>query len=325
MAPVVSERCGRNPFYINAVIRQSAMLNEPLDCEEAINKVLAIDLSSGFIYQELRDQVLKWVDRLNDYNITRWILYLAAIDEEKKIDPKRIQEELKKQEGTDVEVEKIRDVMIKLSQGDLIDYKSFGGWFTHVNDPILQEFLKAWGKIEVAGKSRSKVEEEVILKYQSLNKKYKNYQGFLAEVFMIQILWNNQRKILDGKYFNHPGKIKLPGRFIYIDQRVRLGSGKGKEIDIFASAGFEIWIAESKWWKKPVGEDVVKNLIWQGELLKEKRGKDLRELTLWLFAANGVTEDAKKIMEENGILWSTKENLNELLEYSGLRKLPEID
>ena len=325
MAPVVSERCGRNPFYINAVIQQSARLNEPLDCEEAINKVLAIDLSSGFIYQELRDQILKWVDRLNDYNITRWILYLAAIDEEKKIDPKRIQEELKKQEGTDVEVEKIRDVMIKLSQGDLIDYKSFGGWFTHVNDPILQEFLKAWGKIEVAGKSRSKVEEEVILKYQSLNRKYKNYQGFLAEVFMIQILWNNQRKTLDGKYFNHPEKIKMPGRFIYIDQRVRLGSGKGKEIDIFASAGFEIWIAESKWWKDPVGEDVIKNLIWQGELLKEKRGKDLRGLTLWLFAGNGVTEGAKRIMEENGILWSTKEDLNGLLEFSGLRKLPEVD
>ena len=31
----------------------------------------------------------------------------------------------------------------------LIEYKSFGNWFGKVNDPVLNEFLKVWGKIEV--------------------------------------------------------------------------------------------------------------------------------------------------------------------------------
>ncbi|CAN2039272.1 ATPase domain protein, prokaryote domain protein [Candidatus Magnetomoraceae bacterium gMMP-15] len=324
MAPVVSERCGGNPFYINAVIQQSARKHIELDSEKALNKVLAIDLSSGFIYQELREQVMKWIERLNDHNITKWILYLAALDEEERIDVKRIRKELKKQEGKDVEIEKIKDVMVRLSQGDLIEYKSFGGWFSNVKDPILQDFLKAWGKVEVAGKRQTHVTEEIILKYESLNRKYKNYQGYLAEVFMIQILWNNQNKMLDGKYFNYPESIKVP-HFIYIDQRTRLGAGKGKEIDIFASGGLDVWIAESKWKKDPVGKDVVENLIWQGSLLKEKRGEKLDSLTLWLFASSGVTEGAKKMIKENGILLSTKENLNALLIDSGLRKLPEID
>jgi len=324
MAPVISERCGGNPFYINAVVKRAAKLNEPLDSEKAINKILAIDLSSGFIYAELRDQVLKWVERLNDDNITRWILYIAAMDEEERIDPKRIQQELKKQEGSEVEIEKIRDVMIKLSQGDLIDYQSFGDWFSHVKDPILQEFLKAWGKIEVEGKMRARVEEEIRSKYESLHRKYKNYQGYLAEVFMIQILWNNQKKTLEGKYFNYPEEIKIPD-FIYIDHRSRLGAGRGKELDIYATAGRDVWLAESKWRKDPVGVDVIKNLIWQGNLVKERRGEDLDHLTLWLFACNGLTENAKKIMEENGILWSTKKDLNALLRISGLRELPEID
>ena len=35
-------------------------------------------------------------------------------DEKERIDPKKIQKELKKQEGTEVELEKIRDVMIKI-------------------------------------------------------------------------------------------------------------------------------------------------------------------------------------------------------------------
>jgi len=127
----------------------SAKLNEPLINEETINKILAIDLSFGFIYQELRDQVIKWIDRLNDHNITKWILYLAALEEEEKINPERIQNELKVREGSNVELKKIIDVMIKLSQGDLIDYISFGGYFSHVNDPVLQDFLKAWGKVEI--------------------------------------------------------------------------------------------------------------------------------------------------------------------------------
>ncbi|KPA16915.1 hypothetical protein MHK_002283, partial [Candidatus Magnetomorum sp. HK-1] len=32
-----------------------------------------------------------------------------------------------------------------------------------------------------------------------------------------------------------------------------------------------------------------------------------------------------KLIEENGILWSTKDDLNALLRYSGLRELPEVD
>ncbi|KPA16450.1 hypothetical protein MHK_003362, partial [Candidatus Magnetomorum sp. HK-1] len=118
---------------------------------------------------ELRDQVIKWIERLNDHNITKWILYLAALEEEDRINPERIQKELKAQEGVEVEIEKIREVMIKLSRGDLIDYKEFGGWFTHINDPILQEFLKIWGKIEVAGIKRTDIENKVNFKRQSKN------------------------------------------------------------------------------------------------------------------------------------------------------------
>jgi hypothetical protein len=327
MAPVISEVCGGNPFYINAVVQQSVEQNTPLDSEAALNKILAIDLSSGFIYGELRDQVIKWIDRLNDHNITKWILYLAAMDAEERIDPKRIQHELIVQEGQDVPIEKIRDVMIKLSRGDLIDYKEFGGWFTHVNDPILQEFLKVWGKIEVAGKQRTRIERDMIKQYQTITRKYKDYQGYLAEVFMIQMLWNNQNKTIDGKYFNRPENVHLPDRFVFIDHRSRLQAGYGLEIDIYASAGLYAWIAESKWWKKPVGVSVVRQFMALGERVKEKEIQHggLNTLTLWLFAASGVTKSAKKLLDENGILWSTKDDLNALLRLSGLRELPKIE
>lgn len=63
MAPMVADRCGGNPFYINAVIRQSAALQKPLVDEEAINNVLAVDIASGFIWAELHEQVSGWIER----------------------------------------------------------------------------------------------------------------------------------------------------------------------------------------------------------------------------------------------------------------------
>jgi hypothetical protein len=327
MAALVSERCGGNPFYINALIQQSAEQQKPIYSEHDLNKILAVDLSSGFIWAELNDQVSKWIDRLNDHNITKWILYLAALEEEDRIDLTRIQKELERREKTHVDIEKIKDVMIKLSRGDLIDYKEFGGWFTHINDPILNEFLKIWGKTEVAGLNRKHIENDIIKKYESYIKKYQNYQGYLAEVFMIQILWNNQRKTLDGKYFHHPEKISFPDRFVYINHRNRISAGPGMEIDIYAASGLDPWIAESKWWNTPVDASVVNNFIELGERVKEKEIADggLNTLTMWLFASSGVSKKARELLEENNILWSTKDDLNALLALSGLSQLPDID
>ena len=269
--------------------------------------------------------MIKWIDRLNNHNITKWILYLASLEDKERIDPERIQEELKRQEGEKVDLQKINEVMIKLAQGDLIEYKSLGDWFNHVNDPILQEFLRVWGKIEVAGIKRDYVEREVLAKYESLKKKYRNYKGYFAEVAMIQIFWNAQGKTLPGKFFNYHEDIKMPLRFAYVDHRSKLGLGYRMEIDVLAASGVEVWVAESKWWnKQKVNSSIVKRLMDQGKRLKEIEGDKMEILRLWLFANDGVTENARNMLLENNILWSTRENLDALLKYLNLSKLPEL-
>ena len=141
MAAIVASRCGGNPFYINAVIQQAAEQEQVISNEETLNTLLAIDISSGFIWNELSDQVNRWIERINDYGITKWILYLSALEEGNEIDIKRIQQELKLRDNQDVSTETIKAVLIKLSRGDLIDYKEFGGWFGKINDPILLDIL----------------------------------------------------------------------------------------------------------------------------------------------------------------------------------------
>ncbi|MCP4126900.1 MAG: hypothetical protein GY753_07550, partial [Gammaproteobacteria bacterium] len=153
MAPVIAERCGGNPFYITALARQASKLQKGIPDGETLSEILAVDITSGFIWGELNDQVDRWIKRTNRHNITKWILYLSALEENEEKDKKnrlnveRIQQEVRRREGSEIPLDEIRDVLIRLSRGDLIEYLEMGDWFRRVKDPILLEFLKVWGRI----------------------------------------------------------------------------------------------------------------------------------------------------------------------------------
>ncbi len=323
MAPILAERCGNNPFYITAAIQQAAESQTALIGEHALNTILAVDISSGFIWGELHDQVTRWIKRINEHNITKWVLYLSAIGNEDKVSVEQIQRELKAREGKDVALDTIREILVKLSRGDLVDYLELGGWFRKVNDPILLEFLKVWGKIEVEGKPAKTVQDDFREQYETLQRRYHEYKGYLGEVFMSQILLGSSRKTFPGRLFHVEDDITMPWQFSYVHHRVRLGSGVGREIDLFGAAGSEVWIGQSKWWtEKKVGLKELRDFLAQGDQVQAERSP--RTLRLWLFAYSGLTPKAKAFARDHNILWSSSTELNELLRLLGLRELPEL-
>ncbi len=325
MFPVLADRCGGNPFYITAIIRQAAKQKKPIISEEVLNEILAVDLSSGFIWAELNDQVTKWIERINEYGITKWVLYLSALEEGDRLDLDRIQKKLAEREGKVVSMETIRDVLIKLSRGDLLQYMELGGWFRKIDDPILLEFLKVWGRIEVEGHDRAAVQNDLRTQYQTIKRRIYDHRGYLAEVYMAQILWSGQNKTLPGKFFHSEKDITLPWHFSYVKLRSKLGGGKGMEIDVEGGAGKERWICESKWWtNRKVGQAEVESLMQKGNAVKEEVGEGLRILRLWFFANDRFTENAEALMLKNGVLWSVREDLDGLLKCLGLRELPEL-
>ncbi|MDM8518772.1 hypothetical protein QUF64_01895 [Anaerolineales bacterium HSG6] len=322
MAPIIAERCGGNPYYITAVIQQAEYQNEPLYDQDTLNNMLAVDLSSGFIWAELNDQVSKWIERINEYGITKWVLYLSALEEEERIDLARIKRELWERDRQDVPLEKIRDVLIQLSRGDLVEFLELGNWFRKVNDPILIEFLKVWGRIDVEGKNADGVRDTLIRRYQRLERQIKEHLGYLAEVYMAQVLLSSQRKTLPGRFFHYDDEVPIPD-FIYLHLRERLGVGPEREIDILGAAGIIKWVGESKYLHgRKVGREAIEIVLRKAAFVKEELEADV--VWVWYFANDGFTDEALELMTAEGVLWSVREDLNGLLDHVGLRRLPEF-
>lgn len=264
----------------------------------------------------------RWIERVNQSGITKSILYLSALEEGDRLDLVRIQEEVQRREGRDVPVEEIRDVFIKLSRGDLLEYMELGGWFRKVSDPILLEFLKIWGRIDVEGEDAAEVRNDIITAYRKQKRAFSEYKGFLAEVFMAQVLWAAQDKTLPARFFHAPGDVSFP-RFVYVRHRVRLSSGKGREIDVLGAGGGYQWVCQSKWMEtQKAGREAVDALLDQAEWVREDT--DAITVTPWLFAYAGLTAEAEAHARSKGVLWSDIEDFNGLLDSVGLRRLPEL-
>lgn len=249
-------------------------------------------------------------------------MYLSVLEQGDKLNLKRIQQQLWERDRKQVSIETIQEVLIKLSRGDLIDYKQLGGWFRKVSDPILLEFLKVWGQIDVEGLDVKLVQEDLKQNYQNLTQRISELKGYLAEVYMSQILLNTRDEVLPGYYFHQDFEIKIPD-FVYVRLRERLGPGAGIEIDVHGGAGIEQWVAESKWVEdRKVGVKDIKELLQKAKIVKKDR--NAKVVRTWFFGHDGFTPKAKDLMQEHGMFWSTRKELDELLEYVKLRRLPKL-
>jgi hypothetical protein len=308
---------------MRSVIKQAVKLDKTISDENSLNEILAVDLSSGFIWGELSDQVERWIERINEHGITKWILYLSALEEGDELDIGRIQKALIEKEGQLVAAEKIRQVLIKLSRGDLLEYYSFGNWFRKVQDPILLEFLIVWGKIEVERLDGGFVRDELRNKYEHLKRQYSELSGYMAEIYLAQILINAQQQTVPGHYFNSADDIDMP-RFTFVRLRSKLGPGAGTEIDVHGAAGIEQWVVESRWvHDRKMGIKEVHRLFDKAKMIQKDRNADL--VRVWFFSYDGFTQEALTFMQENQIFWSTQKELNELLDYVHLRRLPKLE
>ncbi len=111
--------------------------------------------------------------------------------------------------------------------------------------------------------------------------------------------------------------------FTFVRLRERLGPGDGCEMDVHGGAGAEQWVAESKWIAgRKVGIKEVNQLLDKAKMVQKDRDADL--VRAWFFGHDGFTKEAETLMQEQDIFWSTREDLDGLLDYVKLRRLPSL-
>jgi len=94
-------------------------------------------------------------------------------------------------------------------------------------------------------------------------------------------------------------------------------------VDLHDLAGIEQWVAESKWRSLcSVSPTEVQQLLAKAQLVKLDRNAEI--MRLWFFSFDGFSKAAVDLMLEHGIYWSTQEDLNGLLDYLKLRRLPAL-
>jgi len=95
------------------------------------------------------------------------------------------------------------------------------------------------------------------------------------------------------------------------------------EIDVHGGAGMEQWVAESKWQRgRKVGPGDIQKLLDKAEVVKKDRQAE--RMRIWFFSYEGFSEEALELMPKQGLLWSTKDDLDGLLDYVKLRRLPKL-
>ncbi len=326
MASELAVRCGGNPFYIEAVVKQAHIQGINLDNPEDLDKAHITDLTRGTIWRELEIQVQKFINQLNRQGIGKLILYHAARYETiNSMTIEKIAAELK------VSFNEVREMLSLMARADLLEESGiWGTLFYKIRDPIMNEFIQVWCEIEVEGK---KANEAAFDKFEKYKKKadlldsyigqYNYYKGITVEIYILFMMtkWNFNE--LDGnRYFNIDQKVILP-KFLYVDGcHVKYEDIGKAQVDLIGAKDFEQWFGECKYLKDRVGLDMVKEFVENKAEIAKKEFK--RENTvLWFFSRSGFTPEAELYMKDRGVLYTNEEQLNELLTLFEVNTLPK--
>jgi len=217
----------------------------------------------------------------------------------------------------------VRALFAALARADLVEEDALGIGYRAVRDPILNEFLQVWVRMERESVPAGMLVSEWQERYQRLVRKMHEYKGYVAErwIELMMMKWREEK--VEGKeYFGVEGKVRLP-RFDWVGKwELVTRDGKRAEPDVIGRFFGGAWVVESKYWEQKVSLKEVHELEAMGKIGKEALGEE--EVKLWYFSKRGFTDEAMEYMRKQGILHTNEEQLNRLLRRYGLRELPKM-
>ncbi len=301
-APYIAEVCFNDPFYIAATIA-NLPVQKDLTTEQGVRDALTFEtaIEDGEIAHTWGEYLADAIDRVNDQNAHRIVLYLAGREPEEK-DRGQILKDLE----LDMTDQELAERLKKLVYADILAQGSSNFHYRGLGDRVFAMVFRRIYGAEIDRVSVAQIDEDFKQEITSLKGRLSVQKGELAEHrvrYRLSVAAQRGAMVADIvktggiEHTTRVGPFKgiRKARF-HVDQDTSL------EIDLHAAAekddGTDLMIEVKDWEKKPT-EGVARRFI---EVRKTLEGH-LKSKTIFLFySENGLGKKAAELLREAGIL-----------------------
>jgi len=317
-APYIAEVCDNDPFYIAATIS-----NQPdekdLTTEQGVRDALTFETvtGQGEIAHTWGEYLADALDRVNDQNAHRIVLYLAAHEPEER-DRAQIFKDL----DLDMTEKELAERLHKLVMSDILAQGSSNFHYRGLGDRIFAMVFRRLYGAEIDRVSVEEIDDDFKRDLAKLKGQLSVHKGSAAEyrvryrllvaslssatrggatlADVVRSSENLDRTLAETRL--GPFALIRKARF-YVDQE------KSVEIDLHAvhedDDGTDLMI-EVKGWEREPSEGVVRRFVE----VKAALGGQLKRETVFLFySESGLSDEAAALLHEAGVLVLDPEKL----------------
>ena len=302
--------CENDPYYI-ARMFESRYEGKDLTSIPSIIETLKYETTypTGRIAKMWLEYIWDAIEKVNDKNAKKIILYLAKYGEEE-----RTREQILKDLNLDMDDDELETKLHKLAKADIIAYGSTNYDFKGLGDNIFEIVFRKMYEKEIEKVDVKIIEEEINKQLLSIQKQISYFKGMAAEYRIInRLLFAEIKKIpLENIVYNHQEGMVL-GRFASMKKRLfHIDQERGLEADIFCESedkkGTD-FVVEVKDWKDVVSTEKVKQFIEKKKLLEVYLTKSTGYI---FYSENGLTKEQEELLAADGIMYTDAGRLSYL-------------
>lgn len=306
-ALMINELCMADPFFISCVIQNEY---EDKDLTTADGVVDTVNYEISYRRSEMSDTWNEYLQltlqKVNEKYAKSLLLHLS-----KHADRYWTPQELKDELDIDLSINQIQQLLVQLSEGDLIDRGVSDIQFKGLSDGTLNLILRNRFEEEIKGfapnlkKAFQKQVETLTAENRKLRGWLNNLSGKLAEYQLATAFRSRRRFALSEFFANVIDTTCL--NIINVKERVifQREDGKGMEIDVMAESNCgRVVLVEVKKTKTKIGlatlEDFQEKVEVYGKLFADKK------ILPAFLSLGGLTEEAGQFCQTQGISTASK-------------------
>ena len=293
-----------HPFYIGAIcerLTEQVRLGGGELTDASVAQAFALETlwQNGRIANLSRYTLEKSLEQARGDSLPQLILQILAA-EEGGLTLTELASRLRRPTSqTRVLLQRLLEVDLVAQQGARYDYR----------DPVMKIWAAYYYQgLELPAVPRQQILDQMVAEISQRYQRVSSELGLARESQVRELMRSFAGQVVPGSLLGLPGEISLPAM-----QLVAGYEQGGIEIDVLAE-GDESWAVEIKWQNEPATRKDLET-FWAkcGRLPK---GRPQR---LWFIARTGFRDSALRYARENGMAFSSQQDLQRLAERLGVR------